>query len=237
MADKDLLKAMAMEKKYRKLQTKHAEKTVFGYHDKLKQFGFADTIEYERAKDEYYLKNANLQILEIFAPQFISELQKAVVEGKETVFIVHPEKLMAWVGGDPINEEYCKENNIPIFHVGYNGGAIVTSSEDAAIGLLIKRDSARKYFGEVLCKFIKDDIPTAELVDNDILVDGYKVFGIGYKTFGDLHLATYQITVKAYPEAIRNICLKEMKKEPKGLCEFGNFDKTKFINRVRLWLQ
>lgn len=226
-----------MEKVYRKLQDNWQAKTAFGYNDKLKQFGFADTIEYERAKDEFHLKNADFQILEITAPQFIPELQKAIAEGKETVFIVHPEKLMAWVGSDPINEDYCKENDIPTFLVGYGGGTIVTGIEDVAIGLLTKRDSARKLLAEVLYGFIKEDIPRAEMTSNDIVIDGYKVFGIGYKTFGDLHLSTYQVTVKAYPEAVRNICLKEMKKEPKGLCEFGNFDKTKFINKVRLWLQ
>ena len=102
----NLKAAMAMEKVYRKLQNNWKAKTAFGYHDKLKQFGFADTIEYERAKDEYHLKNANFQILEITAPQFIPELQKAIAEGKETVFFVHPEKLMAWIGRDPFNEAY-----------------------------------------------------------------------------------------------------------------------------------
>lgn len=233
----NLKAAMAMEKVYRKLQNKWQAKTAFGYHDKLKQFGFADTIEYERAKDEYHLKNADFQILEITAPQFIPELQKAIAEGKETVFFVHPEKLMAWVGSDPFNEAYCKENDIPAFLVRYAGGTIVTGIEDVAIGLLTRRITTRKYFAEILHEFIKQDIPNAKLVENDILVDGYKVFGIGYKSFGDLHLATYQVTVKAYPEAIRNICLKEMKKEPKGLTDFGVFDKTEFLNKVRSWLQ
>ena len=237
MADKDLLKAMAMEKDYRKLQTKHAEKKAFGYHDKLKAFGFNDTVEYERAKDEYYLKNANFQILEITAPQFIPELQKAIVDGKETIFFVHPEKLMAWIGSDPFNEAYCEENGIPTFPVRYAGGTIVTGVEDVAIGLLVKRDTARKYFAEILHGFIKQDIPNAELVGNDILVDGYKVFGIGYKSFDDLYLATYQVTVKVHSNAIRNICLKEMKKEPKGLTDFGAFDKRKFLDKVRIWLQ
>ena len=226
-----------MEKVYRKLQNKWQAKTAFGYHDKLKRFGFADTVEYERAKDEYHLKNANFQILEITAPQFIPELQKAIAEGKETVFFVHPEKLMAWIGSDPFNEAYCKENDIPAFLVRYAGGTIVTGIEDVAIGLLTRRSTTRKHFAEILHGFIKQDIPNAELVDNDILVDGYKVFGVGYKSFGDLHLATYQVTVKAYPEAIRNICLKEMKKEPKGLTDFGSFDKTEFLNKVRSWLR
>jgi len=233
----NLKAAMAMEKVYRKLQDNWQAKTAFGYHDKLKRFGFADTIEYERAKDEYHLKNANFQILEITAPQFIPELQKAIAEGKETVFFVHPEKLMAWVGSDPFNEAYCKENDIPAFLVRYAGGTIVTGIEDVAIGLLTRRSTTRKHFAEILHEFIKQDIPNAKLVDNDILVDGYKVFGIGYKSFGDLHLATYQVTVKAYPEAIRNICLKEMKKEPKGLTDFGSFDKTKFLDKVRSWLR
>ena len=168
----NLKAAMAMEKVYRKLQNNWQAKTAFGYHDKLKQFGFADTVEYERAKDEYHLKNANFQILEITAPQFIPELQKAIAEGKETVFFVHPEKLMAWVGSDPFNEAYCKENDIPAFLVRYAGGTIVTGIEDVAIGLLTRRITTRKHFAEILHEFIKQDIPNAELVDNDILVDG-----------------------------------------------------------------
>lgn len=38
----NLKAAMAMEKVYRKLQDNWQAKTAFGYHDKLKQFGFAD---------------------------------------------------------------------------------------------------------------------------------------------------------------------------------------------------
>ena len=53
----NLVGAMAMEAEYRKLQNKWEAKTNFGYHDKLKQFGFANTTEYERAKDEYYFKS------------------------------------------------------------------------------------------------------------------------------------------------------------------------------------
>lgn len=233
----NLAAAMAMEKVYRKLQNKWEAKTNFGYHDKLKQFGFANTTEYERAKDEYYFKSTKFQVLEITASHFIPELQKALRNKKETVFIVHPEKLIAWIGSDSFNEAYCKEHDIPTYAVGYSGGTIVSGPEDVAIGLLVKRDTVRKYFAGVLFDMIKDGFQRAEMVDNDIIVDGYKVFGIGYKTLDGLYLATYQITVKTYPEAIRNVCLKEMKKEPKGLADLGVFNKSKLIDKVRSWLQ
>ena len=65
MTDKKLLQAMEMEKKYRKLQTNHKAKTEFGYHDKLKGFGFEDTVVYEQAKAKYYLDKRLKTIEEI----------------------------------------------------------------------------------------------------------------------------------------------------------------------------
>lgn len=235
--EENLLKAMKMEKEYRKLQTDKKNKTKFGYHEKLKAFGFRNTVEYEEAKDKYYFKNTKFQILEIKAPLFISKLHYAIKKEKETIFIVHPEKLMAWIGEDPYNEDYCKKNNIPTFNVGYRGGTIVTGPEDLAIGLLIKGKDTRNYFSNILFYLIKEKISRIKKDGNDITLDGYKVFGIGYKKIENMYLATYQITVKSYPSEIENICLKETTKKPKGLNEIDNFDKTEFIERLKQWLQ
>jgi hypothetical protein len=233
----DIKNAMAMEREYRKLRSNWQAKTAFGYHDKLKAFGFADTIEYERAKDENYFTSTKFDVLEIGASEFISELQRAIKQSKETVFIVHPETLICWTGTDPINEDYCLENKIPVYPVGYHGGAIVTGVEDVAIGLLVGRSTVRDLLVDKVFLCIKEYFPNAELDNNDIVIDGYKVFGVGRATFGALYLATYQITFKSYPEAINNICLKPMFKIPKGLSELGDIEKKVIVERVKSWLQ
>ena len=76
--EKRLLDAMAMEKEYRKLRLDHRAKTEFGYHDKLKAVGFNDTIEYEKAKSEYYLANTQVIKKSITSDQSVNEIAAAV---------------------------------------------------------------------------------------------------------------------------------------------------------------
>lgn len=237
-SEKRLLDAMAMEKEYRKLQTDWEAKTAFGYHDKLKKFGFNDTIEYERAKDEYYLKTTDWQILTIGASEFLAELRAAYEQGVETIFIVYPEKLLAWIGSDDYNQAYCKDNDIPAYKVGYAGGTIVTGPEDVAIGVLTKNPSVRDTLADIMFEEIRKYFPDAKQQDNDILIDGYKVFGVGRKTLGDgWYLATYQITFRAYPDAIEKICVKQMKKSPKGMGELGQINRADLVKAIKAWLK
>ena len=233
----DLLGAMAMEQEYRELQTDWEAKTAFGYHDKLKVFGFNDTIEYEAAKDIYYLTSTNWTVLEIGASQFISALQSAVSLEQETVFIVIPENLMAWIGSDGYNADYCTANDIPVREVGYGGGTIVTGPEDVAVGLLARRATAGEALAQRFYEKILEFFPTAEFVDNDILIDGYKVFGIGRKQLGNLYLHTYQMTIQSYPEAVANICTKASDKPVKGMAELGKINRNQLIRGIKACLQ
>lgn len=235
---KNLLDAIAMEKEYRKLQTAGTEaKEAFGYHDKLKQFGFADTVEYERAKDIAYLKNTDFALVEIGASKFVSELTSAIQNKQETVFIVYPERLMVWVGTDGYNAEYCEQNNIPVREVGYSGGTIVTGPEDVAIGLLVGRPTARNTFAEILYNRIKNHFPNAAREGNDIIINGHKVFGMGTREFGEAYLATYQFTFMSYPEAIENICTKPNLKPVKGMSEIGTIVREHLVEEIKQWLQ
>lgn len=233
-----VLSAIAMEEEYRKLKMDRDAKTAFNYGEKLRALGFSSTAEYEHAKNEYYIKNIGWTILEIGASEFIEKLRNAIQLEQETIFIVEPEQVIAWIGSDDFNKEYCENNQIPFYEVGYSGGTIVSGPEDVAIGLLVKkRKSLTDYFASIIYSEIKKYFPRANYVKNDILIDGYKVFGMGRKRIGDMLLATYQITFLSYPEEINSICTKKLEKHPKGLQEFGTIDKKKFIGDVLQCLQ
>ena len=237
MSEKNLLEAMAMEKEYRKLRLDWKAKTAFGYHEKLKQLGFDNTSEYERAKDEHYLKDRPILVLEIGASEFLGKLKEAVIAQKETVFVVTPEKLLAWVGTDDYDRAYCDSHEIPVYEVGYSGGTIVTGVEDVAIGLLLKKKNIQDTFAKIIYEEISKYFPNAEWSGNDILVSGHKVLGIGTKAVGTMFLTTYQITFKTHPDAIKAICKKEMKKQPKGMAELGTVKRADLIKAIKRWLK
>ena len=234
----NLEKAMEMEKEYRKLQTDHKAKTEFGYNEKLKEFGFNNTAEYERAKDEHYLKTSNIQILEIVSTEFPNLIMPAILNRQETLWIGKPPSLMVWVGTDDYNKEYCIQNNIPIVPAGYIGGTIVSGIEDFAMAILTKNGSIRQTLSDMIYEEIAQYFPTAERNRHDILINGNKVFGIGIKDDigNNMDFAAYQFTFKAYPEEISIICKKEMKKPPMGMLELGEINRESLIEKIKSWI-
>ena len=73
---------------------------------------------------------------------------------------------------------------------------------------------------------------------NDILVDGYKVFGWAsnyYKEYNAIYI-TAHFTLSVDLELIKNICTKTMVKVPKGLNDFGIYkeDIIEFLESLNI---
>ena len=69
--------------------------------------------------------------------------------------------------------------------------------------------------------YIKNKGINAYFDNNDILIDGFKVFGIGSKKFNNLEVFLIYIGINSNIDNIKKICNKSMKKIPKGLYEYG----------------
>ena len=125
---------------------------------------------------------------------------------------------------DDFNETYCADNNITILNLEQSGGTIITSKGNVGIAIF-RYDGWQD--GEklitALYNYLKEKINNLSIDGNDLLVDDkYKVASHSSKNVGDkLILTTMQISINVNLELINNICLKPMKKIPKGLSDYG----------------
>lgn len=154
--------------------------------------------------------------------QFMQVLPEIIKKGGA---IMHrPSTPLVHLGSDnDINEEYCIENNIPIFRVQRSGGAIVSSVGDFEF-VIVDPKTNTKQMPLLLSKLVHLLVSRnlyVEINENDILVEGHKVASWAYKIVpGGIYTAMH-ISTSVDLEAIKHICKKEMKKIPKGLNDFG----------------
>lgn len=137
-----------------------------------------------------------------------------------------------------IDEEYCKKHNIPIFRVKRLGGAIVSNIDDFDFVIVNKTTNSRKVplILEKLIHLLVSKNVNVSVENNDILCDGYKTASYSYREVpGGIYTAIH-ISMKVDLDLIKNICTKEMKKIPKGLCDFRITyeDIEKLIQEVNL---
>lgn len=139
--------------------------------------------------------------------------------------IMHrPRTMLVHVGIDStIDEEYCIQNNIPIFKVQRSGGAIVSSINDFDFVIVNNTTNTKEkpeLFNKLTTLLVKHNIYVS-YENNDLLADGYKVASWAYrKVPGGIYTAIH-ISMSVDLEKIQRICSKEMVKIPKGLNEFG----------------
>ena len=75
--------------------------------------------------------------------------------------------------------EYCKTHNIPCIDLGRRGGAFVINKGDVGFGDISVglTNVIGEFIYDEFVKYLKDKGLNASQVSNDILIDGYKVFG------------------------------------------------------------
>lgn len=156
-------------------------------------------------------------------------LKENLTDGQERfAFIIIDRTEVGYGFENDADLDYCEKHNIPCHNHKRNGGAIVYSAGNIAIGFVY---SNRKRGGFVLSPIMSDLSRylskkglTITMDRNDILVDGYKVASASGYNFGEKYHWTYegiQISINQDLEAIKNICKKPMVKIPKALSEYG----------------
>ena len=120
--EQNLQRAMTMEANYRKLQDNAVAKDKFGYHNKLKAFGFEDTVSYEWAKDKYYLKNSNIPFENIDITELKQKRKEAVEQNREVLHIITGSGVFVY-GGFTKDEdgEKIEHYNLPSVNPKFGG--------------------------------------------------------------------------------------------------------------------
>lgn len=157
--------------------------------------------------------------------EIVNELQEGLKNPNRVAIVKYTENQVNYGSDTKPNFEYCEEHNIPCFDIGRRGGAFAINKGDVGFGYVgLGLDNT---IGETLYReftqYLKGKGLNAEAVSNDILIDGYKVFGWAsnfYKEYNAIFI-TCHFSMSVDLELINNVCTKPMNKIPKGLKEFG----------------
>ena len=121
-----------------------------------------------------------------------------------------------------VDEQLCYDLGYRVYEMLHGGGVIVVEPGDIDIAHFGDNDNTfRHEFATDFAKWLRSNGLNPIYEDNDILVDGYKVCGIGMRRHGDIDYTTIHIGINTNLEHIKLICKKPMNKVPKGLSEYG----------------
>lgn len=238
---KRLTDAMAMEKEYRKLRLDWEAKTAFGYHDKLKSFGFSDTVEYEKAKRDYYLKTSGIKIKYINASGLSREEKDALDNLTESLFVISQDNILVYTGTESvIDNAYCSKNNIPVYKIGYPGRCDVVSGElDIAFALIIRRGGMGNYLADKLVEELDSLGLGCKNKAGNILFNNNKVGGFAKKETGisDFTIYYWYVSFGEDPEKVSEISKEAKGFDATGIPSVSKITKENLIARTIEWLQ
>lgn len=142
-------------------------------------------------------------------------------------------------GKGQINEEVATQNGYEIYNSIDFGGGIVATRGDVII-IIIKKDgwTIGEEFMNLLAQHLQGKGLRAEKSGNDILIDGiYKVASFSSVNIGDSTIYTgIQVCFTADSDLIRQICLKNSTKVPKGLSEY-KINQSEIINILNNYIK
>lgn len=121
-----------------------------------------------------------------------------------------------------VDEDACNALGYGIVESYNNAGTIVSNAGDFLIGHFYHIGNGwHDRFIAYFIDWLKTKGLNAEFVNNDILVDGYKVCGMCITRYGRIDYTGGIISINTNLDHIKAICKKPMKKVPKGLSEYG----------------
>ena len=155
-------------------------------------------------------------------PQYLTDKEE------HSVIVICKEIEVGYGDNCDFDKEYCDLYNIPYYNRRGDGGTIVFSKGNIAIGFVYNNRKYRKWVLTCLLDDLSKHFKSLGLNvtrnRNDILIDGYKVASgcaINLKPDFKWTYEAVQISVNQEIELIKTICKKQMAKVPKGLSEYG----------------
>lgn len=125
------------------------------------------------------------------------------------------------------NFQWCKDNNIPVYDAKRGAGCIVSAAGNISLVDIRRFDGSTWLAHDILSKFavyLKTLGLNANYNHNDVMIGDYKVasgVSINLKPSYKMQYTGIQFSINQNLDVIKNACLKEMKKQPGKLSDFG----------------
>lgn len=203
----DIVKAIAKEKEYLEYRMKGEE--PFHLADAILEFGYNSLKEYFDEKKEYEFTSLPFKLIVKNPSDCIEEGLRLLDTKTSAVVLVDCNETFVYTGeSKPFNEEYCRENSIPVYPLYTAGGSIVGASGDLSIGICIPDtlELGEKYMLEKVKAILSKHISSISIDNNDILQDGCKICATtGYNRNG-MYLFIAHFSFSDRNDLINEIC-------------------------------
>lgn len=164
-----------------------------------------------------------MEVLKVTQTDWLNEATSYIQGGLHRIAYVVVDSPVAIVHRkSQVDEALCEEMGYEIVESYNNAGTIVSNAGDVLIGHFAEPDNG--WYDRFIAYFVdwlKTKGLNAEYLDNDILVDGYKVCGMCVTRYGRIDYTGGIISMNVNLDHIKAICRKPMVKVPKGLSEYG----------------
>jgi len=232
---KDLMLAMREEKLY---VADRMNDINTSFPERLSRYGYDSLEEYFTEKREYLFSQWKPEVYYVDVRTLTTELENAVQNAQYGIYISVADGLYAFHGSDDIDYELCDQLGVCVAELYHQGGTIIGSSEDLGIEIIAPREIGLNpaYILKKFYSIISQYEDGAEIVGNDILVDGEKVLGSMSRDVGNAFVWAAQISFGEYTDVIEKVCRKKSHKKP-GRIKHATLGRDKLEREVLKWLR
>ena len=229
-----LLQAMVCERTYLKYRMRDEE--PFHLVDKIQELGYSSLEEYFSEKMVYEFGKIVFEYIEKQPAECIAEVLRMINEKVIGVLFVDTDSSFIFQGaGCDFNEDYCAENNIPVYPIYTKGGCIVSSAGDFSFGICLPSDCGidRRYILENVRTILSKYSDSVIVSGNDILIDNKKVLGSATYMQNGMFMFVAHVSFVDSSDVITNVCTKTSGKDVGYICDVT---RDAFKQEVKTWL-
>ena len=229
---------------YHKKIINQEKPNILDLEKQINLIGFLNLEEFFKEKKKILLKETlNNKIRETFETEqnFFNVLANDNNIG--ALFYYHKKDFCVYYGGKNqyINTTYCKENNIEFFNYdsNANGGAIITGNGDLSMKIVlpVSIDITKDYLIENIANILKKYFLNVSINNNDILIDGLKVFGAASKVIDNIIIFLCYFSFSDKKDIILNICGEPNTGKNSGFLNSNYLNIEQLKKELLLWLQ
>ena len=214
------------------------------FKDQILNLGYKDLEEFFEDKAIFEMQ----QILKekLFSTpmeKLVPTLGNLIQTNQIGILSIYTDKICVCHGDNtakPLNIEYCKENNIPIYPYNSFGGNIVATKEDYGLVVIlpsnidVSQQLLLNRFIKILQKFFNNNFI---IQDNDILMDNKKIVGSG--NFGNdrISIMLFYFSMSDKGELIQNICGEPLTNKMPGHIDATILPTEQLVKELLSWLQ
>lgn len=164
-----------------------------------------------------------MEVRKLVQSEFTSEVDRYIKCGSHGIVYGFVETPFTQVSTKKQIDEYvCQNLGYEVYELFHNGGAIVQNSGDVLMAHFGIPENGWIYkFIDFFVSWLKTKGLNADYIDNDIVVDNYKVCGLAVTRYGRIDYSCIFVGINTNLDHIKAICKKPMKKVPKGLSKYG----------------